>query len=127
MKKQIFAVVASLMLLMIVSVKAEKEQSSTAGELSAIDEYTDWSPPVNLGPVINTTANDLAAALSRDERSLYFTSTRPGGFGGEDIWVSHRTNKKADWGPPVNLGPTINSFALERVRYLSPDGHLLLF
>jgi len=80
-----------------------------------------------MGPVINTMANDLAAALSRDERSLYFTSTRPGGFGGEDIWVSHRTNKAADWESPANLGPTINSFALERVRYLSPDGHLLLF
>src|SRR4030095_91744 len=36
-------------------------------------------------------------------------------------------SKNDDWGSPVNLGPTINSFALERLRYLSPDGHLLLF
>jgi hypothetical protein len=130
MKKQIFAIIVSLMLSLIVSGKAEKEQLSRMGEAAAMSpkaQFTEWSTPVNLGPVINTMANDLAAALSRDERSLYFSSTRPGGFGGEDIWVSHRTSKNADWESPANLGPTINSFALERVRYLSPDGHLLLF
>ena len=130
MKKQITAIIVSLLLPLIVSVKAEKERLNTVGEEAALSpnqQFTAWSTPVNLGPVINTTANDLAASLSRDERTLYFTSTRPGGFGGEDIWVSHRTNKKADWESPVNLGPTINSFALERVRYLSSDGHLLLF
>ena len=101
------------------------------GEAAALSQnaqkFTGWSTPVNLGPVINSMANDLAASMSRDGRSLYFTSTRSGGFGGEDIWVSRRTSKNDDWGSPVNLGPTINSFALERLRYLSPDGHLLLF
>ena len=129
MKKQMLAVIVSLILSQIVSVIAQKEQLNTIGEaaLSPNAQFTEWSTPVNLGPVINTMANDLAAALSRDERSLYFTSTRPGGFGGEDIWVSHRTSKNAAWESPANLGTTINSFALERVRYLSPDGHLLLF
>jgi hypothetical protein len=107
------------MLSLMVSVKAEQERQSRVGEaptLSPNAQFTEWSMPVNMGPVINTAANDLAVSLSRDERTLYFTSTRPGGFGGEDIWVSHRRNKNAEWESPVNLGPTINSFALERAE-----------
>ncbi len=130
MKRQILAVIGSLILLQIVSVKGQREQPNSVGE-AAISQnaqrFTEWSTPINLGQVINSTANDLAGSLSRDERSLYFTSTRSGGFGGEDIWVSHRKNKNDDWEPAINLGQTINSFALERLRYLSPDGHLLLF
>ncbi len=131
MTKQVFATIVSLILLQILSVNAQKEQLNSMGEAAALSQnaqkFTEWSTPVNLGPVINSPANDLAGSLSRDGRSLYFTSTRSGGFGGEDIWVSHRKNKSDDWGSPINLGPTINSFALERLRYLSPDGHLLLF
>ena len=130
MKKLRFAVLVSWILSLIVSINAQKTQPNTMGEAALspnAQKFTEWSTPVNLGPVINSMANDLAASLSRDGRSLYLTSTRPGGFGGEDIWVSHRTSKNDDWGSPVNLGPTINSFALERLRYLSPDGHLLLF
>ena len=90
--------------------------------------YSVWSTPVDLGPIVNSTANDLAPALSKDGSTLYFSSTRQkGGFGGEDIWVSRRDRRTGDWGAPINLGPVINSSAMERVRYLSPDGHLLLF
>ena len=129
MKKQMLAV-GSLIFLQIVSVNAQKEPLNSMGEVALSQngqKFTEWSTPVNLGPVINSTAKDLAASLSRDGRSLYFTSTRSEGFGGEDIWVSRRNSKNDDWGAPVNLGPTINSFALERLRYLSPNGHLLLF
>jgi hypothetical protein len=56
-----------------------------------------------------------------------FTSTRPGGFGGQDIWVAHRTSKNADWESPANLPQRSILSRLERVGYLSPDGHLLLF
>jgi hypothetical protein len=128
MKRQMLAVIGSLILFQIVSVKAQDLNSMAESALSQnAQRFTEWSTPVNLGQVINSTANDLAGSLSKDGRSLYFTSTRSGGFGGEDIWVSHRKNKNDDWGSPINVGPTINSFALERLRYLSPDGHLLLF
>ena len=49
-----------------------------------------WSDPVNLGAPLNSSAGDLLAALSRDGRTLVFTSTRIGGFGGMDIWMSAR-------------------------------------
>jgi WD40-like Beta Propeller Repeat len=49
-----------------------------------------WSTPVNPGPPLNSAADDGSPALSRDGRTLYFFSTRPGGFGGRDIWFTVR-------------------------------------
>ena len=52
---------------------------------SPAQKYSDWSEPINLGPIVNSTSMDRAPAISKDELSLYFASTRPGGVGGEDI------------------------------------------
>jgi hypothetical protein len=48
---------------------------------------------------------DSCPALSLDEHRLYITSTRPGGCGGEDIWVSRRHDRRdyLNWGPPVHI------------------------
>jgi len=70
-----------------------------------------WQTPVNLGATVNTSAFDAAPRLSVDGHRLYFTSTRPGGFGGQDLYVSRRRDKEDDlgWQAPVNLGPGINT------------------
>src|SRR2546426_8181165 len=70
---------------------------------------SEWSEPVNLGSIINTTFNEQGPSLSNDELSLYFGSDRPGGFGGFDIWVSRRACTDCPWEAPVNLGPVVNS------------------
>ena len=69
-----------------------------------------WGPPQNLGPTVNTTANEQAPRLSRDGRRLFFSSDRPGGFKGHDIYVSRRDDKRDDfaWQAPVNLGSGVN-------------------
>jgi hypothetical protein len=94
-------------------------------------EYTsmagDWSAPVNLGPVINSTFTDLGPAISRNGLSLYFSSDRPGGPGGGDIWVAQRENQDASWGAPVNLGSTVNSSASDDAPTFSRDGHRMFF
>jgi len=91
--------------------------------------YSDWSEPVNLGPLVNSTSMDRGPAISKDGLSLYFASNRSGGFGttGEDIYVSQRETRDSEWGPAVNLGPTINTSFSEMVPALSRDGHLLFF
>ena len=71
---------------------------------SRAQKYSDWSAPINLGPVVNSTATDRGPAISKDGLSLYFASTRlSGSFGGEDVYVSQRESPDSEWGPPVNL------------------------
>jgi hypothetical protein len=76
----------------------------------------DWGPPVNLDafnsvPVINRVKGyNAVPSFSADGHLLFFLSDRPGGLGGNDLWVSRRSNKHDDfgWQEPVNLG-AVNS------------------
>ena len=92
--------------------------------------YGAWSAPANLGSFVNTEFAESGPHTSKDGLTLYFSSTRPaswGSFGGEDLWVSQRASADAPWGPPTNLGETINTGANERTPALSRDGHYLFF
>ena len=93
----------------------------------AAPRYSAWSAPENLGPLVNSEFDDSGAALSKDGLALYFTSTRPGGFGGEDLWVTQRASTDDSFGLPVNLGALINTEAADRNPSLSRDGHWLFF
>jgi hypothetical protein len=53
-----------------------------------------WSAPVNLGPAMNTTANDQQPHLASDRRTLYFSSNRAGGVGQLDLYVTTRTRQQ---------------------------------
>jgi len=88
---------------------------------------SEWSPPVNLGAPVNTSAGEQNATFSPDGLSLYFTSTRAGGLGLTDLWVSQRACEDCSWETPVNLGTAINSASAEAQPRLSVDGHLLFF
>src|SRR5260370_27316220 len=83
-------------------------------------QFSEWSAPVNHnnlklgdGPtcpaVVNSSSVDSHAAISKDGLSLFFTSNRPGGFGGNDIWVTQRNSLDDCWQQPKNLGPVVNS------------------
>ncbi len=85
-----------------------------------------WSEPENLGAIVNTDFWESAPALSPDKRDLYFSSNQPGGYGGKDIWVSHR-NERGRWSRPENLGPTINSNADESCPFIYADNQTLFF
>jgi hypothetical protein len=88
---------------------------------------SEWSEPVNLGPVVNSSALDANAGLSPDGHTLYFVSNRPGGRGNNDIWMSHRQCVPCAWETPVNLGSPINSDAVEGAPTVSEDGRMLFF
>jgi Tol biopolymer transport system component len=93
----------------------------------AVARFSEWSEAVNLGPVVNSSFQDFLPHLSSDGVSLYFTSNRPGGMGGSDLWVAQRASHNAAWGEPVNLGSTINTSGVESAPNLSRDGHYLFF
>ncbi|MGD8500564.1 MAG: hypothetical protein PVJ86_07940, partial [Phycisphaerales bacterium] len=88
---------------------------------------SDWGPPENLGSAVNTSSTDQDPSISADGLTLYFGSKRPGGYGGEDIYVTTRTAKDALWSPAVNLPQTVNSSADEGAPWISPDGLELYF
>lgn len=90
-------------------------------------EWGPWSPPTNLGPVVNSPFDDNRPAISKDGLSLYITSGRPGGSGGLDIWVSQRATVDDPWGPPQDLGPTVNSSSNDVAPTFSADGHRMYF
>jgi len=69
----------------------------------------DWGEPENLGPKVNGSQTDACPSMSFDGLELYFNSTRPGGYGDWDIWMTTRETRDAEWGTPVNLGPIVNS------------------
>jgi hypothetical protein len=96
-----------------------------AADAEAPPQYSDWSAPVNLGSVVNSAYNDQHPSISKDGLSLYFVSNRPGGFGGNDIWVTQRATLADPWGPPQNLGPSINTSSNDFAPNLTIDGHHL--
>lgn len=73
----------------------------------------------------NGAGRDFDPAFSADGRFVYFCSDRPGGSGGDDIW--RVAVRGVGFGPPVNLGPAVNSSGKEFAPMLSPDGRRLLF
>jgi outer membrane protein OmpA-like peptidoglycan-associated protein/tetratricopeptide (TPR) repeat protein len=89
-------------------------------------EGKDWSTPFNIGAPINTAGWESQPSLSADGRTLYFTSTRPGGRGGYDIWKSD-LKTDGSWTNPVNLGPNINTPYDEQSPFIHPDGQTLYF
>ncbi len=70
---------------------------------------------------VDTTQAVGQPTLSSDELTLYFSSDRPGGAGGKDLWVSVRTSKNVPFGHPVNLGPLINTKGDEMFPFLRGD------
>ena len=85
-----------------------------------------WSKPVNLGPSVNSATWDSHPSLSADGRTLYFVSARKGGFGKEDIYISHLDDQGV-WQPAVNAGPTINTIGTEFSPFIHADGTTLYF
>ena len=81
----------------------------------------DWGTAVNLGPAVNSPQDDWLSSISTDGLALYFCSNRPGGHGGSDIYMSTRASKNAPWGPPVILGPQVNSPSMDWVPWISSN------
>lgn len=75
---------------------------------------------------INTKYWETHCMISHDQTRMFFSSDRPGGMGGRDIYMSKR---KADssWADPVNLGPKVNTAFDEDSPFISIDNKMLYF
>jgi hypothetical protein len=86
---------------------------------------TSWTKTTKLNKNINTKYWESHGYVSEDGNRLIFSSDRPGGFGGLDLYVSQKIN--SDWGPAVNLGPEINTRFNEDRAFLINNGKTLFF
>lgn len=106
--------------------------SNRPGGLGGFDIYRAHANPdqtlrvENPGAPLNSPADEWDPCIAPDERFLVFASTRPGGRGGSDLYVSFADGHGA-WTAPANLGEGFNSPGDEWAPSLSPDGQYLFF
>ena len=86
---------------------------------STQDANGNWQNPINQGPNINTAAEEFH--FSQDNNGVvYFTSNRPGGFGGMDIYSAKQIGAN-QWSEAKNLGPQVNTANADMCPALHPD------
>ena len=95
----------------VLIISMPSENNTTKEDLYvSVKENNQWSTPVNLGSVINTSGFETSPYLAEDKKTLYFASDGHGGLGDADIFMSYRQGDSwTDWTKPLNLGAPINS------------------
>ena len=86
----------------------------------------EWTIPKLLGNNINTKYRETHATISVSKNTIYFTSNRPGGYGGMDLYYSEK-QKDGTWGEAVNMGKNINTPNNEEGPFIHPDDTTLFF
>ncbi|RAV99185.1 OmpA family protein [Pseudochryseolinea flava] len=79
-----------------------------------------WSTPVNLGPEVNSKANEDAPFIHPDQKTLFFTSDGHNSMGGRDIFMTKLVGTK--WTSPENMGYPVNTTANDNYFTLIADG-----
>jgi outer membrane protein OmpA-like peptidoglycan-associated protein len=85
-----------------------------------------WSEPTPLPGIINSSYKESAITISKDEKTIYFTSDRPGGYGGSDIYSATKDGK-GEWSRVKNLGSKINTSFDEEGPFIDYDQVTLFF
>lgn len=85
-----------------------------------------WTKPEKLNKTINAHGWEPNEFISVDGNTLFFTSNREGGYGGNDIYKSKKL-PGGTWSKAINLGPIINTPYDEEAPFIYPDGGILYF
>ncbi len=87
----------------------------------------DWGFPIPLmGDINRGDTWEGSCSISADGKTLYFASTRKGGFGGRDLYTATRMSD-GSWDKVTNMGPKINTKYDEDAPFIHPDGRLLIY
>lgn len=103
------------------------DEKKTGGDLY-ISNYdgTKWSVPVKLGPEINSEYLETSACFSSSGNEIIFSSNRPGGLGGKDLYIT-RKFMNGKYSLPYNLGANINSAQDEDAPFIDKNNNTLYF
>ncbi len=98
----------------------EKNNDNNDIYVSKNIEGDNWSVPVKITMLSNDDYDEISPFVAADNTTLYFSSNRPGGRGGHDIWMAKRLDESwLKWSEPINLGDYVNSEKWE--AYFSID------
>ncbi len=101
----------------------QKEGMDNDVYVSFLEKGNKWSKPKKVGAPINTDKNEISPFLASDGVTLYFSSSRPGGKGDNDIYLSKRLDDTwLNWSEPVNLGAPINTDDWEAYYSVAASG-----
>ncbi|MBT1702790.1 OmpA family protein [Chryseosolibacter indicus] len=105
-----------------------KYTDNNGGDIYYSERQADgtWSMPIPLPGIINSSYEEKSISISKDEKTLYFSSNRPGGFGGLDIYKATK-DTKGNWTYVKNLGPKINTEFDDDGPFIDYDGVTLYF
>jgi len=103
------------------------QQNLVSGDLyEARMHARKWQQPELMTPRINSEHHEPSASIAPGSQEIYFTSDRPGGFGGRDIYRIRRL-PNGEWSLPLNLGPTVNTAEDEDAPFMHSDGVTFFF
>lgn len=87
----------------------------------------EWSKPQIMEEQVNTIEGaESSASITADSTVFYFSSNRPGGLGGRDIYRVVKL-PNGNWSKALNLGPAINTPYDDDAPFITPDGKTLYF
>jgi outer membrane protein OmpA-like peptidoglycan-associated protein len=113
---------------MVLSMGEEKSYGQNDLYVSFRIHTTLWSAPIHMGPSINTAYREMTPFISDKKQFLFFSSNRPGGVGGNDIYVSERLDDSwTNWSTPVALPNPINSPFEDAQPFLNSHSGFLYF
>jgi outer membrane protein OmpA-like peptidoglycan-associated protein/tetratricopeptide (TPR) repeat protein len=86
-----------------------------------------WQQTADINGDVNTKYHETAATLSFDEKTLFFISDKPGGFGKHDIYTAQWDDENKVWGKSENVGATLNTEFDEKGVFFHTDNKTLYF
>jgi hypothetical protein len=103
------------------------DEKQTGGDLYICTyDGTKWSDPQILGPEINSPYLETSACFSSTGNEIIFSSNRPGGLGGRDLYIT-RKFMNGKYSLPRNLGSNINSGEDEDAPFIDKNTNNLYF
>ncbi|MBY0424194.1 MAG: hypothetical protein K2Q22_01035, partial [Cytophagales bacterium] len=104
-----------------------KSHKETKGDIY-VSEFKNelWTKPEKLADQINSDHFEPSASLTADEATIYFSSDKPGGYGGLDLYMC-QLQPNGKWGKAINLGPKVNTPFDEDAPFIYSDNKTLYF
>ncbi len=105
----------------------KKSKLERAGDIYRSERIgNDWTSPVKMDEPINSKFWEPSATISANDSIIIFSSNRPGGLGGLDLYYSIK-QASGKWCDAVNFGPSINTMYDEDAPYIHADNKTLYF